>query len=251
MSQNPDVGVCKLCGVHGRLTFEHLPPKCSYNNISIKVAGWEEIIRSQGNVDSIRGRISRRGLGRYSLCEDCNTATGRLYSRSFQDWSIQGMQVVDSINTNVQLYHIFNIYPLRVIKQVFSLFTSVCGESLVRNEPWIEEFVLNCNRKYIPDHVHLFCYGNKDAVRYSGVNVDMNIRTMRSNTFAEFAYPPFGYILSLDGGAIHPALTDISFFARMEYNCWRTVPLKLGVLPAYTWIPGDFRTREEIENSSC
>jgi hypothetical protein len=67
-----------------------------------------------------------------------------------------------------------------------------------------------------------------------------------SHIYSEVAFPPFGYILTVDGKPLEARLADISFFSRYSYNQWTDIALRLPVFPLYTGIPGDFRSRDEV-----
>ena len=44
-------------------------------------------------------------------------------------------------------------------------------------------------------------------------------------------------------------LYEITYFSRYGYEEYRSVYLKLPVLPTHTYLPGDYRSRKEIEET--
>jgi hypothetical protein len=48
---------------------------------------------------------------------------------------------------------------------------------------------------------------------------------------------------------IHPDLLDITFLSYSRYFHREHLFLKLPVLPINTWLPGDYRTKEEIKKT--
>ena len=91
----PVFGTCHLCGSHGKLSFEHVPPKAAFNHRRILHTAFEKILAAQ-NLDDVRGTFQQRGAGAYTLCEKCNNDTGSWYSGAYADWAHQAMCVVIS-----------------------------------------------------------------------------------------------------------------------------------------------------------
>ena len=64
---------------------------------------------------------------------------------------------------------------------------------------------------------------------------------------SEISYYPFGYIFLLKDSCFDNELLDITFFAQYEYNDWKEFSFIIPSRPIYTWMPGDFRTQEQVE----
>lgn len=72
-------GQCHICGEYGKLSFEHIPPQAALNNGQVKAYSGEEILKTfQGEKATYQNM--QRGMGRFSLCEKCNNATGQWYA---------------------------------------------------------------------------------------------------------------------------------------------------------------------------
>lgn len=74
----------------------------------------------------------------------------------------------------------------------------------------------------------------------------------RSYVFSEIAFPPFGFVLSVDGPPLSSLLYRLDHFAERKYWTREIVYLKLPVFPVFpvvSWLPGDFRTAEEINRT--
>ena len=109
-------------------------------------------------------------------------------------------------------------------------------------------FVLNKNRRYADPSIRLFAYFNATLlVRDSGISGRLDLQRRTTNIFSELTFPPFGYVLSTDGKSPDNRLAEISFFSNYSYNKWTDVALRLPVFPLYTWVPGDFRSRDEVQ----
>jgi hypothetical protein len=69
-----------------------------------------------------KGKKLQRGLGDFTLCEKCNNDTGSWYGASYVNWALQGMVLNQKSKGSGSLYFPFYIYPLRVIKQLITMF---------------------------------------------------------------------------------------------------------------------------------
>jgi len=61
-------GICHICLEVKKLSYEHFPPKTCFNN--------EKVI--------IGDKISQKGVGDYTLCEQCNNNTGAWYVPEYE-----------------------------------------------------------------------------------------------------------------------------------------------------------------------
>lgn len=63
-------GSCRLCGVEGRLSFEHVPPRAAFNDRPILLYKFDEILNlGPDKTPSTGGTIQQKGAGAYTLCE--------------------------------------------------------------------------------------------------------------------------------------------------------------------------------------
>jgi hypothetical protein len=140
-------------------------------------------------------------------------------------------------------------YPLRFLKQVAVMFFSACGPSLQEKNPDLVRFVLNRDERQLPPHIQFFAYlhhpRDSTAIRQSGLTGV--ITGGKDHLFAEIAYPPFGLIMSTDRPPIHRDLCNISHLNQYRFREWDIIYLKLPVFPVTTWLPGDFRTVDEVK----
>ena len=132
----PDGGVpgpCCICGTHGKLSFEHVPPKRAFNDHGVFEAdvkkmlenGWEPGVKPDG-------RINQKGAGRFTLCDRCNNATGSWYGTPYIAVAKQAMELLHRSGGDVSLAYPYRMYPLRFLKQVVTMFFSACGPSFRR-----------------------------------------------------------------------------------------------------------------------
>jgi len=249
MGRRTKTGICHICGNDGILSFEHVPPASAFNDHpASSLVGRECIETDIDDLPAAKGTISQRGHGAHTLCPRCNSDTGGWYGSAYANWAYQGMLLMEHAEKAPSLYHLFHIFPLRVIKQILCIFFSVARrDDFVRRREDLIRFVLNRSHKYLHPSLKVFAYFNAaPVVRQTAVIGQVNLKEGKIRYFCEFAFPPFGYILSLDGNPVDKSLADISFFSRYSYNQWADVPLRLPVFNICTAIPGDFRSRDQV-----
>ena len=270
MTRKSKLGDCRICGIYRELTFEHVPPESAFNNH--RVAGkhiLELINKDPDHYFDGKRYISQRGAGAYTLCKQCNNDTGAWYGDAFADLAHQSLDILKHVNGQPSFYYPFHIYPLRVIKQIITMFFSVNNHQFRRSHPDLVKFVLNKKECYLSPDIRILVYFTLGPhARFAGgtsistIEIDPNevsVDTMdnalsqyqrdyaKSLYSSEIAFPPLGYVLSFGLEPLDSELTDISFFAKYPYDDWTSIQLKLPVNPVHTWYPGDYRSKKEIQ----
>lgn len=244
------LGICHICGIKTELTFEHVPPRAAFNKHPVVYTKFEEILKlkSLDDLDQAKGKTSQRGAGAFTLCSRCNSDTGAWYGNAFVEWAYQGLTILDDTKIAPSLYHVFRLFPLRVLKQIICMFFSANPPSFQVVKSDLVRLVLNKQQKYLRPNVHIYAFLNSSPRhRQSSVSGLLNLESgVSPKIFSEIAYPPFGYVMCLDSPPPDPRLIDISFFANYGYNEWADVPLRLPILPIYTYLPGDYRNRNAV-----
>lgn len=146
------------------------------------------------------------------------------------------------------LTYLHYVLPLQIIKQVTAMFFSAVSEGFQSKHQELVRFVLDRERRYLPPEYSFYVYYNiQGTFRFSSVVATLNFNSGRRSVFSEITFPPFGYVMTLNGSSPPiDKLYKIDHFARYDYNEFDTVPLTLPVLPTFLTLPGDYRTREEI-----
>lgn len=62
-----DYGTCHICCENKKLTFEHFPPRSAFNDSKVMY----------------KGELMQRGLGKKTLCADCNNKMGSFYLHEY------------------------------------------------------------------------------------------------------------------------------------------------------------------------
>ena len=186
-------------------------------------------------------------MGGYTLCERCNSLTGHWYGPEFVKWTYRAAEVIAASGGKPTLYHLYHIHPLRVIKQIATMFFSVNSDRFHEAHPELVEFVLNKERRYLPPQYQFYVYYNYvGQLRSQSVAGKFNVYTGVKEVFSEITYPPFGYVLSFDSQPPSDKLEDITYFANYGYDDFRSIQLRPPVLPTHILLPGDYRSDSEI-----
>ena len=237
-------GICRICGIEGKLSFEHVPPEAAFNDRPLVMAGMRDLIGR--DPDQPRGRTQQRGAGDYTLCERCNNRTGHWYGSAYVEWARQALMIVGAARGCATLYYGYRIHPLRVLKQVICMFFSANG---ARRQPDLVRFVLDPERRGLHPDIQVFAFlTNGNRARQCGVSGILNFDRGQAVILSEVTFPPFGFVLCLGSPAPDPRLIDITFFAKFGYGEARDVFLRLPVLPVHSHYPGDYRSRADILN---
>lgn len=244
MPRKRAIGPCCICGAEGPLSFEHVPPRAAFNNRPMLLYRLQQVMGTHPE-HLPKGRTSQRGAGAYTLCERCNNLTGRWYGRWFVEWVYQGMNFMAAGRGQDPLVYVpFHILPLRVIKQVVCMFFSCNGDGFQRKQPELVRFVLDKHHRHIPPQFRIYAFYNlTDRPRKSGIAGQLSVFG-HQNVFSEVAFPPIGYVMTLDSPPPDKRLADITYFADYGYDDYRAIPLRMPVLPVYSWYPADYRDKE-------
>jgi len=246
------LGNCAICGAYGPLTFEHIPPESAFNDRRVMLADMQRLLSNQDwqGFENPKGKYKQRGAGDYTLCGKCNNDTGHWYGPQYVKWAYEGMRHLQTIgHAGASLRLPYNIQPLPVLKQIMAMFASACGPSFFSSAPEIRRWVLNPDLPGLSDRFKIYCYfisPKSRSTRQAGITGLVQVG-VGSSTFAEIAFPPFGYILCLDSLPNDRGLADISFFRKFRRREFQVIYLNIPIREVNSFFPGDFRTMDEIK----
>jgi len=241
------LGTCRICKKVKKLTLEHVPPRVAFNKHTRYYSiPFEELANSENPLEhNPKGKVQQGGHGYYSLCDVCNSFLNKNYVRPYANWTNIGMSLI--LEYNFDYIHFFaeKQNPIRVLKQIVSMFISMNETWFTNQYPELLEFVRNPEYKLLTNKYRLYCYLNNEG----------QMRTLRWNytnthgIICEFAFRPFGYVLNIEETETIDNLTDISYFN--DFVDDRNHKLELGIFkhPTYLPIPLDYRSKSEIEKS--
>lgn len=248
-------GKCHICGEYKELTFEHIPPRKAFNDSRGFVYSGEEILHSSNfpwDTKNIKREQLQKGIGKYTLCGKCNNDTGSWYGNEFVDFINKSYQIINQnkIITNSWLsVTIPEIYPLKIAKQIVSMFLSNNSEYFSDRHPLLRSLILSKGKKGIsPDDYGLFLFILKSNYgRSAGVTPILKTDTGSSRVVSEFTWFPFGYVLELNPKYIKKEYCDITFFLnKFNLDDKRSINLTLPIRECHSILPTDYRTKEEI-----
>ena len=165
------------------------------------------------------------------------------------------MQIIVGTRAAPTLFYNFHIFPLRIIKQVVCMFFSANSPKFRLAHPELERFVLNRDARYAPPNIRIYAfYTYAPRSRSAGVTGLLKGSSslggaVNTFTFSEITFPPFGFLMAFDGPAPDDRLCDISAWSHFAYNDWRSLSMRLPILPIYTAYPADYRSQDEVEKA--
>ncbi|GAQ19142.1 hypothetical protein OPHB3_3101 [Oceanobacillus picturae] len=244
-------GICALCGFEAKLTFEHIPPKCSGNNKRTKGINFDSYIK--GNLvndnkalDDLKGlkyKSMQKGMGKYSLCESCNNNTGTWYGNEYCYFSntVASLLKKEGYEVNSMISFTMRMKPLNVMKQIISMFCSINPATFI--DQALRDFVLekqNLNFNSNKYKVSAFIYpegmdkhlGRQGLLYNNGAIV--NVSEISTYPIGFCLYKEPFYKEFMFGG-------EITDFKNAKYNEEHTVNLRLPVLSRKSIVANKFR----------
>lgn len=280
-------GRCALCGKEGELTFEHIPPRSAFNSLRTKMYTGDQLLadinRMPFDVQGLQYRNRQKGSGLFSLCQSCNNLTGTWYGDSYRDMAQIIVGAIESWNEDpVEAIGIRDVYVGRFIKQVISMFCSVnnyeslnpyrhinqvnqggispllktmCDAQvgLSRATNMMDElrsFVLDKDAVGLDrNRFKIYMYLTKSPfVKFNTLSSLINLETNSYIILSEITAFPFGFLLYFDPpDGFSPKGIDITPMADSGYEVIATIEFPFRFLEMNTYLPGDYRTKEEIE----
>ena len=233
------------------LSFEHIPPKCAFNkNTRYYTISDEEYYKIRDIFNyRYKGPISQGGMGKYCLCKECNNFLGQNYVRSYTEWTSVGMEVCFHMkDRNYIEITAEKLNPLRILKQIISIFICINNPSFTDMYPDLLDFVKNPTQSILSNRYRLYIYLNDEGSHRCFKWTFTNF----CGIISEFTYPPFGFILSIDNLeslSINHKVTEITEFKDFTDDRNHEFSICLHKNPTYYAYPLDFRSRKELEKA--
>ena len=262
-------GPCHICGITGPLTFEHLPPRKALNEYPVVGAHLDQLINTHpADYVGRKHRDFQSGFGKYTLCGPCNNNTGSWYAREFVSWVDQSLRILrrtgNAVGDIVECR--FDIYPLRVIKQICAMFLSLNDSSFRDAHEYLADFVLNRYKvglnpaiqisayltpgphlRYAADMLPQHMPPDSATPDYLGAMIDEAGTIMeRKEHPLEISFPPLGYAMTFMPDMSDHSRANVSHFSLYGYNQKASLTIRMPILPVYTWYYGDYRTLDQL-----
>lgn len=211
-------GMCYLCGKVDKLSFEHVPPQCAFNNKPILVQGHEELVEENSYMYG-KKRRSQRGFGKQSLCVSCNNNSGNWYAKDFCKFTEQGWEILKANKMPQYVLGSYEIKPLNVLKQILLMFVATDSSGVIGNIPGVREYLLNRENTNFPEKVNIHIYSNASPTkRMLGYCVVGDMDTQVISKWAEINYHPFGYFFTYDSPPPNEYMVNITDFTKVPFN---------------------------------
>jgi len=256
------IGQCHLCGKIAELTYEHVPPRRAFNEQKVFLHWGRDILGKENfpwDFFGIKGEQHQNGVGWHTLCEKCNNDTGGWYGKAFIDFTYQGYRKYQELLNQKKLINrqwitinFSQIYPLRVIKQIITMFFSINNPDFSRVHSELRALVLNKEKRGISkERFDIYSYILVGSLaRYIGIASILQSKPTGNiiRILSELSAPPFGYVLEINPKG-EDQYCDISYFANeFRYDQKVNLSLKIPVYECNTYFPADYRTKQRVIN---
>jgi hypothetical protein len=132
------------------------------------------------------------------------------------------------------------------------MFFSVNQPEFAQDNQELVKFVLNRETTYLPPKIKIYCSLMTGTwSRSSGISVIGKLRDvggMDRIILSEITFPPFVYVMTIGSAPPDERLTEITWFSSYEYNQFDIIYPRFNVLPVNYYLPGDYRTVEQMIN---
>ena len=241
-------GICRLCGENTMLTFEHVPPRTTFNkNTKYSSVAFEEYVKTENPLKNPpKGKTKQGGVGYNSFCKKCNSLLGTEYVPAYKRWATGGFQILKNKEFELHTYSIKEIEPQKILKQIISMFLAINGEWYLESYPELSNFVASKDSKELPDRYKVFCYLTRaENIRYMHHVVQGDFVTGKTINCSEIAFPPYGYVLTIDSEGQIQYLNNITEFKNLDKKI--NLNISMFQLSTYMPFPLDYRTKEQVE----
>lgn len=250
------LGICRICNTQCKLTKEHVPPKGAFNKKDFYISKTNPLMEKRHSTDFEElidfdfkaATKTQGGIGFYTLCKTCNNNTGSWYGNDYIKWIQQSVDHIKQPNTLPIPKKIVSIYPLRVIKQIVSMFFSLNHAQFSQTNPSLVNYILHRDSMTLDKKIRIYAYYTEiGRVRYIANNILGDFAENKTYHLSEIAFPPIGFVMSMEGGKPDKRLTDITWFTSYKYDEQINFEQNFNLLPTYLQVICDYRTKDEIK----
>lgn len=257
-----DYGICHICGKEKKLTFEHLPPRKANNGNRAKAIVGDELTKHISGNDkpwdfsNCKYTNLQKGMGLYSLCQECNNNTGTNYADEYIKFANTIGYAINNekIEETAEGFSIYlkGFYVLRIIKQIYAMFASTLPELYISNRPQLQKFILDKNYNEVDwSKFRLSMYAMKEGINgWTGIMslIMQEKEKIEVKCIAELALYPLCFILEFDPKG-ECKNTDITHLADgLKYDTKCDINLQLYYRNRNSFYPFDYRKKDKIED---
>jgi hypothetical protein len=255
--ENDADAACRVCGEMTDLTFEHLPPRSTGNRQRVELLDIHAWLRREDDGTTEKGRISQKGAGAVTLCEDCNNHAGRVYVPELRRWvrignaalaELEPAQFDAQVEPGYVVLEIKDVRPGRFLKQVATMLLAQSIGGVARKHADLREYARDPEAVGLPPKYQFYLAFNAGpGARYNGGSV---AGTPNGMVFAvELSFPPFTYILSIDEERPAIETGNVTSFADCGIDQTANVKMQLRLGFSHTPLPLDLRSKAALEET--
>jgi hypothetical protein len=251
MARRKYSGICHICGIEGKLSYEHVPPESAFNDHRVVRAIQKDLFNIDW--DGKKGDILQKGSGAHTLCGKCNNDTGSWYAAEYASWAKQGMEALIRIDEEDRLpfFVRFSGYPLRLLKQVITMHFSTNSYGYADKHPELVRFIMDRNSRQLPPRYKIDLVLVRGHHRSTGVYSVLNLDTRRFDIASEVAHLPFSFVLRFVDNTNDPTACErhgpIEHFADYDYDTRLSVWVQtIAGHITNAAFPGDYRSLTEL-----
>lgn len=203
---------CRICGKLKKLTKEHIPPKCIQKDWYIDTY----IPGDDPEIPNFTKHKIRKDISTLSLCSECNNNLGRRFVPEYNNFVSQFNTRIIYDNIGNYMFSINEFYPMRVIKQIYSMVLSsqsIYNPYLIKLQRYILDYKLNMN--FLPN---VFMYYNKSSTaRLVPCVGRLSLNNHSINMISEISFPHIAFVISDESTKDIPGLLNISYFNQYSF----------------------------------
>lgn len=249
MARGMEFGTCRLCGDETMLSYEHVPPRVTFNKGTYVEKDFREFIgpgsRDWDEPPDGRGKQIQGGNGGKWLCRKCNSFLGREY---VSDYSTMVLALgKGTLNEDHEIV-LTGIRLKRVFKQIIGMFCAV--NPVGPKWPAVVRFVRELDEPRLPECLRVFmftCYGPTFHL-YPFQSIVKG--KTGSAAVSEITHPPVGFqLVDADRWESNPLMVEITAWQDFALDdAVESISFSLPSLPVFSPMLNDFRTQKEMRD---
>ncbi|RYE01996.1 MAG: hypothetical protein EOP50_01025 [Sphingobacteriales bacterium] len=135
-----------------------------------------------------------------------------------------------------------------VLKQILSMFLSINDEGFASNNPDLRTYVADPLSTALPPKYRVFTYLNTHGqFRHLPIQASGNLLSGETIVASEIAFPPLGFVLTLDYSGKLSLLQEITHFKQASKGQFATAEVHLNRLETHLPFILDYREKHVIE----
>lgn len=235
------MGKCCICGKIKEMTYEHVPPKATFNSKPIKMYNGIDILASSKSsaqgLEGFKYVNQQRGAGDYTLCASCNNFIGDKYNPEYKNF-INDIGEIIKCADNENEFNIDGVTKpidlMAIFKQIMAMF---CSISLTcANDKNLTDFILDeKSTDFDSKKYKVYLYGVHKKSKWGRIVGDTIRIAENGNSVvvSEISFFPIGLVLEInESGKSHGFEiqgTDINVFAKYDYGDKNSIEINIPV----------------------